>query len=48
MGGLVGEIVIQDLDPWLYSWLRAAELLHVGKGAAMGLGRIEISGDAHA
>jgi len=47
MGGLVGEIVIQDLDPWLYTWLRAAELLHVGKGAGMGLGRVEVSGVVH-
>jgi hypothetical protein len=47
MGGLVGEIVIQDLHPWLHTWLRAAELLHVGKGAAMGLGRVEVLGVAH-
>jgi hypothetical protein len=47
MGGLVGEMVIQDLDPWLHTWLQAAELLHVGKGAAMGLGRVELQGIAH-
>ena len=48
LGGLVGRVMIPELDPWLYSWLKAAELIHVGKNASMGLGRLEVEGVAHA
>ncbi len=41
MGGLVGECTFVSDLPGLGKWLKCAELLHVGKGAAMGLGRIE-------
>lgn len=41
MGGLVGEcLIVSDLKD-LGSWIRCAELLHVGKGAAMGLGKVK-------
>jgi hypothetical protein len=42
LGGFVGEMEIEgDLAP-LVPLLRTAEILHVGKGATFGLGRIEI------
>jgi CRISPR-associated endoribonuclease Cas6 len=42
LGGFVGEMEIEgDLDP-LAPLLRTAEILHVGKGATFGLGRITI------
>ena len=42
LGGFVGEMEIEgDLEP-LAPLLRTAEILHVGKGATFGLGRIEI------
>ena len=42
MGGLVGKAHFDHPPEWFAKWLYAASLLHVGKGAAMGLGRIEI------
>lgn len=42
MGGLVGEAEIRSPSPELRQWLRAAEVLHVGKNASMGLGRVEL------
>ncbi len=45
MGGLVGECTLVSDLPGLGRWLKCAELLHVGKGAAMGLGRIERTED---
>lgn len=42
MGGLVGKAMIKNPPAWIVEWLHAASLVHVGKGAAMGLGRIEI------
>jgi hypothetical protein len=42
MGGLIGEAVFDDGCPWLYPWLALAEMVHVGKGASMGLGKVEI------
>lgn len=43
MGGLVGEV---DLGPapaaWVLEWWRAASIVHIGKGACMGLGRVEV------
>lgn len=42
MGGIVGNVQINTSQPWFGPWLKTAELIHVGKGAAMGLGRIEV------
>jgi len=43
MGGLVGEVDLGPAtEPWLLEWWRAASLVHVGKGACMGLGRVEV------
>ncbi|HEY6323162.1 MAG TPA: CRISPR system precrRNA processing endoribonuclease RAMP protein Cas6 [Thermoanaerobaculia bacterium] len=43
LGGFVGEMEIEgDLAPFA-ALLRAAEVLHVGKGATFGLGRMEIA-----
>jgi hypothetical protein len=42
MGGLVGKAMIKNPPAWVMEWLHAANLVHIGKGAAMGLGRIEI------
>lgn len=42
MGGLVGHVLI-DGDPGaLLPWFRAGSMVHVGKGAAMGLGRVDL------
>ncbi len=42
LGGFVGEMEIEgDLEPFA-PLLRTAEILHVGKGATFGLGRMEI------
>ncbi len=43
MGGMVGQLLLNTSLPWIGPWLRTAELIHVGKGAAMGLGRVEMS-----
>ncbi len=40
-GGLVGKLCLDIAEPSLAHWLAAAELLHVGKGASMGLGRVK-------
>jgi CRISPR/Cas system endoribonuclease Cas6 (RAMP superfamily) len=40
-GGLLGTL---DLEGDLASLLRTAEILHVGKGATFGLGRIAVEG----
>lgn len=43
MGGLVGEVDLGESPPaWLLEWWKAAALVHVGKGACMGLGRVEL------
>lgn len=42
MGGLAGEALIHDAPVELWDWLRFACLVHVGKGAVMGLGRIAL------
>jgi hypothetical protein len=40
LGGFVGEMVLEgDLEPFA-SLLRTAEVIHVGKGATFGLGRV--------
>lgn len=41
LGGLVGPFCTSDAAHWVQEWLHAARLVHVGKGAVMGLGRIE-------
>lgn len=45
MGGIVGKAVFAGAPGWFIKWLQAACLVHAGKGAAMGLGRIEIFWD---
>lgn len=42
MGGITGEVQVKGADRHVFSLLKAAELMHVGKGAAMGLGRVEV------
>ncbi|MCB1036939.1 MAG: CRISPR system precrRNA processing endoribonuclease RAMP protein Cas6, partial [Acidobacteria bacterium] len=40
--GLLGQITLAgDLEPFL-PLLQSAEILHVGKNATMGLGRVEV------
>ncbi len=42
MGGFVGKITFEgDIKPFM-SFIRAGEILHVGKGTAFGLGKYEI------
>ena len=44
LGGLLGRLDLEgDLPPFV-PLLRAAEILHVGKGATFGLGRIAVEG----
>ena len=43
MGGLIGNVHFFQAPDWLGPWLRAAELVHVGKGSVMGLGKVRIS-----
>ncbi|MFL6260778.1 MAG: CRISPR system precrRNA processing endoribonuclease RAMP protein Cas6 [Thermoanaerobaculia bacterium] len=43
LGGLVGTLTLEgDLAPFA-PLLRAAEILHAGKGAVFGLGKIEVA-----
>ena len=42
MGGLIGNARLNGSDSWLLPWLLTAELVHVGKGTSMGLGKISI------
>jgi hypothetical protein len=47
-GGLVGTLALEgDLAPFI-PLLRTAEILHVGKGATFGLGRIAVEASGHA
>jgi hypothetical protein len=42
LGGLVGSLTLEgDLSPFA-PLLRAAEILHAGKGAVFGLGKVEV------
>jgi hypothetical protein len=43
MGGLVGTLKVKDLPPAQTFWLQTASLIHAGKGAMMGLGKINLS-----
>lgn len=40
LGGIVGDISTRGKN--LYPWFEVASLVHVGKGASMGLGKLEI------
>jgi hypothetical protein len=40
MGGLVGTFDISGAADWVRTWIDSARVVHVGKGAAMGLGRV--------
>ncbi len=42
MGGITGEAVLKKPSASDIQWFKAAELVHVGKGAAMGLGKVQI------
>lgn len=42
LGGLMGEIIVRDLDKQSYELLKLGELIGVGKQCAFGLGKIEI------
>ncbi len=42
-GGLVGKVSLPSVEPWMLEWLTAAEHVHVGKGASMGLGCVRLS-----
>ena len=42
MGGIVGKATLRNPSPTEIEWWKAAELVHVGKGAAMGLGKLEL------
>lgn len=42
MGGLVGKVYFQDAPDWFWAWVKVAEIVHVGKGTSMGLGKVEI------
>lgn len=42
MGGLVGAFTIEQAPASWWPWLEAAVLTHVGKGAAMGMGRLVV------
>lgn len=42
MGGLCGKIIIKRASTDLWPWLQSAGLMHVGKGAAMGMGGMNL------
>lgn len=42
MGGIVGRVELTESPAEQIAWWRAAEIVHVGKGAAMGLGKVKI------
>jgi CRISPR-associated endoribonuclease Cas6 len=42
LGGLMGEIVIKDIDATIYDLLRLGEVIGVGKSTVFGLGKITI------
>lgn len=43
LGGLVGKVVVENISSWWWRWWQVAALVHVGKGANMGLGKIVFS-----
>lgn len=40
LGGLVGRVYLNTVSSWWLKWWQLASLVHVGKGAGMGLGKI--------
>jgi len=42
MDGMIGEIVIQNIDAKSYKLLKLGEIIGVGKQTVMGLGRVEV------
>jgi CRISPR/Cas system endoribonuclease Cas6 (RAMP superfamily) len=42
MGGLMGEMIIMNVDKKVYSLLKLAEVIGVGKATVFGLGKIKI------
>jgi len=44
MDGMIGEIVVQNIDKRSYTLLKLGEIIGVGKQTVMGLGRIEVQG----
>ncbi len=42
LGGLKGKVVVQNISSWWWTWWQMAEIVHVGKGANMGLGKVKI------
>ena len=37
---LVGKVDVSKAADWVATWMQAAQTLHVGKGAAMGFGKV--------
>jgi hypothetical protein len=42
LGGLVGTFDISQAADWVRQWIDAARVVHVGKGTAMGLGKVSL------
>ena len=42
LGGLVGQATVRPASKAMAKWWQAVELVHVGKGSAMGLGKVVI------
>lgn len=47
LGGLTGRVVIKNSSDDHFQWWLAASLVHVGKGAVMGLGKIRLISAIH-
>lgn len=47
LGGLTGQVEIKKPSPCYLQWWQAASLVHIGKGAVMGLGKIHLSRTIH-
>jgi len=45
LDGLIGEIRLYNLNSLTYQIIKAAELVHIGKGSSLGLGQIKISNE---
>ena len=43
MGGLVGNATISTPGEWFAEWWKAISILHIGKGAAMGMGKVLVA-----
>jgi len=42
MGGLAGSFTVEQAPAGWWAWLQAATVVHIGKGAAMGMGRLVV------